>query len=179
MPNLTLINGISVEIVDMEIRKKQHRVNTLLQKLPQYMNQYLVGKGELAMPVWYIQDEVGSSIMHSDQAQVSVFPFMHSPANSAQDTNAVSYNIMWPIKDLKFNEGIYKDNLLGYSEERFRSARLHTWFYTPNDYFAKSLEALRSKAIDYDVEGNFNKIQDGTPLRGSLDLPKLKIYSED
>jgi len=83
MPNLTLINGISVEIVDMEIRKKQHRVNTLLQKLPQYMNQYLVGKGELAMPVWYIQDEVGSSIMHSDQAQVSVFPLMHSPANSA------------------------------------------------------------------------------------------------
>lgn len=118
-------------------------------------------------------------LRYTCQAQVSVFPFMHSPANSAQDTNAVSYNIMWPIKDLKFNEGIYKDNLLGYSEERFRSARLHTWFYTPNDYFAKSLEALRSKAIDYDVEGNFNKIQDGTPLRGSLDLPKVKIFSED
>jgi len=66
MPNLTLINGVSVDIVDMEIRKKHHRVNAIMAKLPQYMNQFMVGKGELAMPVWYVQDEVGSSIAHAD-----------------------------------------------------------------------------------------------------------------
>jgi len=38
---------------------------------------------------------------------------------------------------------------------------------------------LRTIAVNYDVESNFNKIQDGTPLRGSMDLPKVKIYSED
>lgn len=65
---------------------------------------------------------------------------------------------MWPTKDIKYNEGIYKDNLLGYTEARFRSARLHTWFFTPEEHFTKSLKSLRAKAVDYDVEGSFNKI---------------------
>ena len=65
---------------------------------------------------------------------------------------------MWPFEDIKGGHGIYKDNLLGMTEARFRSARLHTWYDTPNDYYQQSLKELRAKAVDYDDETNFNKI---------------------
>jgi hypothetical protein len=62
LQKLTTINGISADITDMTIRKKHHRINKLLSKLPMFANHYLVGDGSLSVPVWYIHDEVGSAI---------------------------------------------------------------------------------------------------------------------
>lgn len=118
-------------------------------------------------------------MQHSDQGNVRVVPFMHSPNNSAQDANAVSFNVLWPVKDITVNEGIYKDYLAGYTEERFRSARLHTWFDVPDQPFTNTIKALRAKDVVYDVEGEFNRIQENHPLRGALDSQKVKVYTED
>lgn len=85
LPNLKTVNGISLTVTDMEVRAKHQRVMNLMKDLPQYINQYMMGQGELAMPVWYVQDEVGSAIVHSDKANVKVFPFIYSPNSSAQD----------------------------------------------------------------------------------------------
>ena len=65
------------------------------------------------------------------------------------------------------------------TEAQFRSARLHTWYNTPNEYYQSSLKELRAKAVDYNVEENFNKIQDNHALRGSLQLEKIRVYTED
>jgi hypothetical protein len=56
----------------MTIRKKQHRINKLLSKLPMFANHYLVGDGSLSVPVWYFHDEVGSAIQHSDKPNVNM-----------------------------------------------------------------------------------------------------------
>jgi len=47
LPHLTVINGVSTDITDMETRKKQKRVNTLIAKLSSYANYYLVEQGGL------------------------------------------------------------------------------------------------------------------------------------
>ena len=79
LPKLNTINGIDLSVTDMEVRGKHKRVNALMKNLPQYINQYATGRGELATPILYIQDEVGSAIVHSDKANVKVFPFLYSP----------------------------------------------------------------------------------------------------
>jgi hypothetical protein len=115
--------------------------------------------------------------MHSDKPNVKVFPFVHSKTNSAQDFQ--SFNVMWPTQKIKYNEGIYKDNLPGYGEDRHRSTRLHTWFQTPDEYFSASIKALRNSNKEYDVESNHETIQTGTPLRGSCQADKLRVFTED
>lgn len=57
---------------------------------------------------------------------------MYSPNNSLSDPNKVTFNILWPIKDIAASEGIYRDFLFGITESSNRSARLHTWFDTPD-----------------------------------------------
>jgi len=60
---------------------------------------------------------------------------MYSPNNTPDDPDQQAFNVMWPVKDIKTNEGIFRDFLAGYGEAQFRSARLHTWFETPAKYF--------------------------------------------
>ena len=43
--------------------------------------------GGAAEPVWYIQDEVGSVIQHSDEPNVKVMTFFHSPGKAINDPN--------------------------------------------------------------------------------------------
>jgi tubulin--tyrosine ligase-like protein 12 len=89
----------------------------LFEKLKGYAGSYSISKGVISEPVWFLQDEVGSSMGHSDSPNVRVVPFMYSPANSATDSDALSFNVMWPVKDITVNDAIYRDFLEGYSEE--------------------------------------------------------------
>ena len=45
------------------------------------------------LPVWYVMDEFGSRIQHSDNPTVRTVPFMYAPTQMA-------YTIMWPLQDL-------------------------------------------------------------------------------
>jgi len=64
---------------------------------------------------------------------------------------------LWPTKDISINEAIYKDYLRGITESKFRSARLHTWFDTPETYFSEELAKFRNKKQLFD-EKDVNKI---------------------
>ena len=104
---------------------------------------------------------------------------MYSPNNSATDPNSISFNVLWPVKDIKVNEAIYRDFLQGITEAKFRSTRLHTWFYTPEQYYTKTLEELRRKDVNYEVESEHVRIQENHPLRGSIDLKEIKVFTDD
>ena len=47
------------------------------------------------LPVWYVMDEFGSRIQHSDNPTVRTAPFMYAPTQMA-------YTIMWPIQDIDY-----------------------------------------------------------------------------
>lgn len=129
---------------------------------------YSIKQGPINVPVWFMQDEVGSAIGHSDNPNVRVCPFMYSPENSASDSNAISFNVMWPVRDMLPDDAIYRDYLQGFSESQFRSARLHTWFCTPTEYYKKSLETLRQKEAQVNVDADHQRIQDDKALRAAL-----------
>lgn len=49
---------------------------------------------------WYINDEVGSMIPHSDDPNMKIIPFLYAP-NNKMDSDVQAFSIMWPIKDIK------------------------------------------------------------------------------
>jgi hypothetical protein len=70
--------------------------------------------------------------------------------------NQTPYTVMWPIREIKENEGMFRDFLAGYDEATsFRSTRLQTWFETPEDYYMQQLQMLRSSKPTLDAEQTF------------------------
>jgi len=46
------------------------------------------------LPVWYVMDEFGSRIQHSDMPTFKMAPLMYGPQQ-------VAYSIIWPVRDLE------------------------------------------------------------------------------
>jgi hypothetical protein len=47
----------------------------------------------------------------------------------------LTYSLVWPIKDVKTNELLYRDHLIGVDETKWRSARLYPWFNVFEEYY--------------------------------------------
>ena len=49
---------------------------------------------EEKVPVWYIMDEFGSQVQHSDQPSCGMAPFYYTQGELA-------YTVLWPLHDLE------------------------------------------------------------------------------
>ncbi|CAH8586011.1 unnamed protein product [Schistosoma mattheei] len=79
---------------------------------------------ELQQIMWYVLDEVGSRIQHSDEPTARMVPFYYVPRN-------LCYSVFWPIKDLQKNDSITID----YVEHDFSNEPIeHTYIFT-DEYF--------------------------------------------
>lgn len=93
--------------------------------------------------VWYLMDEVGCAMRHSDQPNFAVHPFIFSPNNKIDD-QTITYSFAWPLRNIDAGEVIYRDFLMGINEEKYRSTRLSVWFNTPQEYFQEQLRIYRT-----------------------------------
>lgn len=127
---------------------------------------------EERIPIWYILDEFGSAIQHSNEPTFRAVPFIHLP-------HQVPYTILFPIKDVAKDEEVTRDYVEGpVTHPDFRDVLLLPWFpksFTladfrqeePNEeYFLKghTTESLPNLDADYAA-----KLEPQT---------KLKVYSE-
>ncbi|KAJ3673647.1 hypothetical protein LUZ60_005639 [Juncus effusus] len=133
-------------------------------------------------PVWYVMDELGSALRHSDNANFRVAPFLFMPQGDLN--SAISYSIMWPIKDVKQGEECTRDFLFGIDESKQRSARLTAWFHTPQNYFIHEYEKykqeLESKALVLNKsENQTEKEKFITKSILSSDKSVLKVYTDN
>ena len=105
--------------------------------------------------IYYLNDEFGSSINHSDVPNCCLFPFIFAKNNQFKE-DMITYSLLWPKKDIKKGDEIFVDYLANISENEERSSRLTCWYKTPNDYFEKKfLEKLKY----FDKIKKENKIQ--------------------
>lgn len=88
--------------------------------------------------VWYVMDELGSALRHSDEPNFRVSPFLYMPDGKL--ASAISYSVLWPIQYVEKGEECTRDFLPNIGEEKQRSARLSAWFHTPENYFVKQYE---------------------------------------
>uniref|UniRef100_A0A1B6J2G9 Tubulin--tyrosine ligase-like protein 12 SET-like domain-containing protein n=1 Tax=Homalodisca liturata TaxID=320908 RepID=A0A1B6J2G9_9HEMI len=72
------------------------------------------------LPVWYVMDEFGSAIQHSDCPNFRVVPFLHIP-------EGIAYSVLFPIKTVKRNDDVTRDYVESITDDLERKARLIPW----------------------------------------------------
>ena len=139
MPNLKTINKIDIGIKELDKRTKQKKIIETMNNLWRYVGTYrLVKPGVMdEEPCFYITDEVGTSITHSDTPNVRMLPLIYSPNNKVDDAATITYSVMWAIENIGQAQYIQRDFLQGITEEEFRSARLLPWFNVFEEYYAE------------------------------------------
>ena len=145
------INDISITTI---LSRNDKYVNLLQLKREKYIHKYmwvinrtyrLVSEEKYDEDaIYYLNDEFGSSINHSDIPNCCLFPFIFAKNNKFQD-DMITYSLLWPKKNIKKGDEIFVDYLANIGENEERSSRLTCWYKTPNDYFEnKFLEKLKT-----------------------------------
>lgn len=145
LPNLRTLNDVSERITVKEEREKERQIRKVMRELWKYAGTYrIVTEDQIDEEnIWYINDEIGSLMKHSDQPNFAMHPFIYAPNNKIEDPATITYSICWPVKDLAEGDVVYRDFLKGYTEEKYRSTRFTVWFNTPKEYFSQQLEIYR------------------------------------
>lgn len=131
-----------------------------------------VSEVEERIPVWYILDEFGSAIQHSNEPTFRAVPFIQMP-------HQIPYSVLFPIQDLAKGEEVTRDYVEGLlTHPNFRDALLLPWF--PKSFL---LEDFRQEEPDdeYFLEGHTaESLPDLDADYAAKQEPKskLKVYAE-
>lgn len=108
---------------------KPDLVDIVISKIWGYVNTYRLSTEDTydESSIWYILDEFGSSILHSDIPNCKLMPFLYSQGNA----QPITYSLLWPVRHLRKGEIIYRDFLPLVTETDFRSYRLFPWVAIP------------------------------------------------
>ncbi|KAL3635228.1 hypothetical protein CASFOL_019775 [Castilleja foliolosa] len=199
LPSLSLLNGLATSkildseksIVDSmlkprlpELNDGESLVDRVVSAMWLYLMTYRLADEEKVdeTSVWYVMDELGSALRHSDEANFRVSPFLYMPEGKLE--SAVSYSILWPTKDVWKDDECTRDYLFGIGEDRQRSARLTAWFHTPQNYFIKEYEKynmkLHSKKFSPQpvMPSATNNLlhSDGSVLHVYTDIPQVEEF---
>lgn len=104
LPKLKTINKIPMEVTELGERTKHKKTLEIYEKIWRYCGNYrLVKPGVMdEEPIFYINDEVGSSITHSDDPNCCLSPFIYMPNCEGDDySQAKTFSIFWVCKDVK------------------------------------------------------------------------------
>ncbi|KAI8565339.1 hypothetical protein RHMOL_Rhmol03G0251300 [Rhododendron molle] len=197
LPNLSLLNGISRSKI---LESGKHVIDSMLQpRLPEWsseepladrvinamwlylMNYRLADEEKIdETSVWYVMDELGSALRHSDEPNFRVSPFLYMPDGKL--ASAISFSILWPTQKVQKGDECTRDFLYGIGEEKQRSARLSAWYHTPQNYFVKQYENHKHKLQSTSFvsppmkPSTTNSLlrKDGSALRVYTDIPPVE-----
>uniref|UniRef100_A0A8D0L7E4 Tubulin tyrosine ligase like 12 n=1 Tax=Sphenodon punctatus TaxID=8508 RepID=A0A8D0L7E4_SPHPU len=81
-------------------------VEQVLEDMWKYNQTYQLSHGtaEEKIPVWYIMDEFGSRIQHSDEPTFATAPLFYMP-------HQIAYTVLWPLRDLDTGEEVTRFSL--------------------------------------------------------------------
>ncbi|KAJ3091288.1 hypothetical protein HK102_001087 [Quaeritorhiza haematococci] len=94
-------------------KTKTERINAVLNAMWRLANVYnLTWLGEDDQPrttnVWYIMDQVGTAISHSDDPTVRLIPFLYY-SNNAGAAGPLPLCVFWPVKELEYGDVCTRD----------------------------------------------------------------------
>lgn len=96
--------------------------------------------------VWYINDELGCALTHSDTPQCKIAPFLYAP-NKRMDGEVRACTLMWLCRGVKEGEIVERDYLNGIGEDKQRSSRLVVWYETPREMYVELYKSY-NKTLD-------------------------------
>lgn len=111
---------------DVEEREK---IENVMNEMWRYNQSFSINYESIEdrMPIWYIMDEVGSAINHSDDPNFRTVPFMHM-------LEGVTYTLLFPIRDVVMGEEVTRDFVEGQTNDpEKRRALLLPWVHSEFD----------------------------------------------
>ncbi|XP_068959003.1 tubulin--tyrosine ligase-like protein 12 [Petaurus breviceps papuanus] len=97
-------------------------VELVLEEMWKFNQTYQLSQGtaEEKVPVWYIMDEFGSRIQHSDDPSFAAAPLFYMPQQ-------IAYTVLWPLRDLETGEEVTRDFAYGEMDQLIRKCVLLPW----------------------------------------------------
>ena len=116
-------NGDSGNDESSENRTVENVIEGIVARLWAYIQQYRIVSTDQAemKPIWYVMDEFGSRIQHSDEPTFKMSPFLYGE-------DMMAYTLLWPLTDVEVGEEATRDYACGVNEPLVRAARLAPWF---------------------------------------------------
>ncbi|KAH8372700.1 hypothetical protein KR009_003134 [Drosophila setifemur] len=165
---MSAITGVDLELTD--------RVDKILRRLWKYCHAYSIGSQEMSeeerQPIWYVMDEVGSAVSHSDDPNFRLVPLLYLNSQT-------TYSVMFPIRNCDAGDQVTRD-MVEYvvKEAPQRAALLLPW--RDADLTEESFLQVEPRA-DYFTSGHIPETypKDNTdPLPARLRCDPLKVYAE-
>ncbi|CAN9508056.1 unnamed protein product [Ophioblennius macclurei] len=148
-------------------------VEAVMECLWKYNQTYHLAQGsaEEKVPVWYVMDEFGSQVQHSNQPSCAMAPFFFMQAQLA-------YSILWPLHDLQAGDEVTRDYTYGEIDPLVRRCRLLPW--KPDDL--EGISSITAEPPDSYYEDILRTNRELLPIEippGSISQDKvLKVYSD-
>ncbi|XP_077281005.1 tubulin tyrosine ligase-like 12 isoform X1 [Temnothorax americanus] len=120
LDRMCFLMGLNTEV------DEQEKIKNVTDEMWRYNQSYSVNYREIEdrMPVWYIMDEVGSAINHSDEPNFRAVPFLHT-------TEGVIYTLLFPIRDVAAGDEVTRDFVEGQTKDpKKRRALLLPWAHS-------------------------------------------------
>ncbi|XP_029901989.1 tubulin--tyrosine ligase-like protein 12 [Myripristis murdjan] len=147
-------------------------VDLVMERMWKYNQTYQLSQGtaEEKVPVWYIMDEFGSQVQHSDQPTCGMAPFYYMPGQ-------LTYSVLWPLQDLQEGDEATRDYTYGETNALVRQCSLLPWI--PADLEGVSAVTAEPADLYYETISKENKEQLPVeiPPHAVPDDKILKVYA--
>ncbi|CAG5120050.1 unnamed protein product [Candidula unifasciata] len=159
-PDLTkrMTNLMAIEADGLSKEKQIHKILDYMWCFVQTSFGRIALDTETTKPKWFIMDEFGSRIHHSDTPNFRVIPFYYKAIERA-------FSIMWPLMEVRNGDEVTRDFVFGELDTAKRRARLIPWTHhnvirisfehvEPEvSYFQKGKEDETWPPADFEFEG--------------------------
>ncbi|CAH1966082.1 unnamed protein product [Acanthoscelides obtectus] len=166
LENSSLKNRMSI-LFDLDDNLSEDElIENIFNNIWKLANHYSVGNAENVekqLPIWYIIDEVGSSVMHSNNPNCRIVPFFYM-------NDQITYSLLFPIEDIEEDEFLTRDFAEGITDSSRRSAILLPWVATSFEHISYIPDMPYP---DYFLEGH---IKESLPKISGKEISKRDVY---
>lgn len=176
--NLRNVPGLLERMCNlMQISDKttEEQIDKVSENVWKFAQTYAIGGDEISVedrvPVWYVLDELGSGITHSDTPNFRAVPFIYVPEQ-------LTYTLLFPINNVEEGELITRNFVEGQIPGSLqREAMLIPWKHY--NHFGESY-TQEEPSLKYFLEGHIVETLPQLDLLKDRDISstKLKVFSE-
>nr|XP_002120682.1 tubulin--tyrosine ligase-like protein 12 [Ciona intestinalis] len=147
-------------------------VNDVLTEMWKYIHTYSssAGEAEEKVPIWYLMDEFGSRIRHSDEPTVKIVPFHYQPTGT-------TYSLMWLTQDMEYADELTYDFAFDERDPILRKCKLLPWVGADFSDVSTHTNVLPDKSYDDRFKYTNETLPTGNQIPGKKE-GKLKIFTE-
>ncbi|XP_049877980.1 tubulin--tyrosine ligase-like protein 12 [Pectinophora gossypiella] len=153
----------------------EEKIEKVSEQVWKYAHTYAIGGSEFSIeervPVWYVLDELGSGITHSDSPNFRAVPFIHVP-------DQMTYTLLFPVENVEEGDPVTRNFVEGhYPDPLQREAMLIPW--KEYEHFQEDFTPQEPDS-NYFLEGHIVETLPDLDLLRDRQRPegKLKVFSE-